>query len=58
MTGSGPLEPLPVILRGAEGLGLLFLVVVVLAAGSCMKRTIQKRAQKNTRASLVSGRTA
>lgn len=44
MAGSGPLESLPVFLRAAEGLGLLLLAIVFLAAGSCMKRQVSRRA--------------
>jgi hypothetical protein len=58
MAGSGLLESLSVFLRAAEGLGLLLLVIVFFAAGSCMKRQVSRRAQKYTRVSRVPGRTA
>ena len=37
MTGTGPLESMTVILRAVEGLGLLVLGVVFVAAGSVMQ---------------------
>ena len=59
MEGSGPLESLPLFLRAAEGLGLLFLVIVFLAAGSCLilKGSFRKRRSASLPVSRVSGRT-
>ena len=38
MAGSAPPDSLPVILRAAEGVGVLMLAIVFIAAGSLMNR--------------------
>ncbi len=56
MAGSGPLESLPVFFRAVEGLGLLILAVIFLAAGSSVTRVKPVKAQKKARASRAQSR--
>jgi hypothetical protein len=57
MAGSGPLEPVTVILRAVEGVGLLVLGVVFIAAGSVMKRKASPTAHTKNHASRTHHRT-
>jgi hypothetical protein len=56
MTGSGSIQSLSLVLRGIEGLGLLFLVGVFITIGSCMRRTLPGKEQKRTRISPTGNR--
>ncbi|MDD1682732.1 MAG: hypothetical protein LUO98_02750 [Methanoregula sp.] len=57
MAGSSPPESLQVFLRAAEGLGLLLLVLVFFAAGSCRERLVSRRERYDPRVSRSPGRT-
>ena len=56
MAGYAPLESMPVFLRAAEGLGLLLLVIIFIAAGSLMNRKEPRTVRKSPRVSRVHGR--
>jgi hypothetical protein len=58
MAGSGSLESIPVFFRAAEGLGLLFLVLVFIAAGSFRKQKVSAKTHTYTPTSRIPDRIA
>jgi hypothetical protein len=56
MAGSAPFESLPVFLRAAEGVGVLLLVIVFIAAGSLMNRKVPRMVRNSPRVSRTHGR--
>jgi hypothetical protein len=56
MAGTGSHPSFPLFLRAVEGLGLIIIIGIFFAIGTCLERKVPEKAQKITRVSPVHSR--